>query len=63
MLQVQKGQPLAFEILMQKHYKRVLNFIYRVVGDRQVAEDLTQEVFIRVYKSSSRYHPQARFQT
>ena len=63
MLQVKKGQPAAFETLMHKYYKRILNFIYRIVGDRQAAEDLTQEVFIRVYQSAPRYHPKARFQT
>ena len=63
MLEFQKGNKPAFETLMHKFYPRVLNFIYRFVGSREVAEDLTQEVFIRVYKTAASYRPQAKFQT
>ncbi len=63
MLEVQKGHQAPFESLMRKYYKRIYNFIYRFVGHRQLAEDLTQDVFIRVYKSADSYHPKAKFQT
>lgn len=63
MLAFQKGDPQAFEQLMTKYYTRILNFIYRYVGRREVAEDLTQEVFIRVYNSAHRYRAAAKVQT
>lgn len=62
-LEFQRGDRLAFEKLMEKYYKRILNFIYRFTADSALAEDLTQEVFIRVYNSVSSYRPQSKFQT
>ncbi|MBU3912229.1 MAG: sigma-70 family RNA polymerase sigma factor [Candidatus Omnitrophica bacterium] len=63
MLEFQKGSKEAFETLMRKNYPFLLNFIYRYTGDKATAEDLTQEVFIRVYKSASTYVPRAQFKT
>ena len=63
MLEFLKGDKSSFEKLMERNYKRVLNFIYRFVGNSELAEDLTQEVFIKVYKSALSYRPQAKFQT
>lgn len=63
MLAFQAGDKQAFEKLMTAHFSRVLNFIFRYVGRRDIAEDLTQEVFIRVYKSVGNYQPQSKFQT
>lgn len=63
MREFQKGNKNAFETLMHKYYPRLLNFIYRFCANREVAEDLTQEVFIRVYKSASTYAPKAQFKT
>jgi len=63
MLEFQKGNVPAFETLMRKYYARILNFSYRFVGDRDTAEDLAQEVFIKVHRSGSSYRPQAKFQT
>ena len=63
MLAFQQGDKRAFEQLMIKYFPRVLNFIFRYVGDKAVAEDLTQEVFIQVYKSSSRYKVQSKWST
>lgn len=63
MLEFQKGDKASFEKLMAKYYPRILNFIYRFVGNREMAEDLTQEVFIRVYHSAASYQPQSKFQT
>lgn len=48
---------------MRKYYPRILNFNYRFLGNRQVAEDLTQEVFMKVYKNARRYRPRSKFQT
>jgi len=63
MIEFQEGNKTAFEDLMHKYYSRLLNFIYRFVGSREIAEDLTQEVFMRVYKSAPSYRPQSKFQT
>jgi len=63
MLEFQKGDKASFENLMRKYYKRVFNFIYRFVGSIEIAEDLTQEVFMKVYKKAPSYKPQAKFQT
>ena len=63
MLEVKEGNKNAFEQLMQKYYPRILNFIYRFTGDKANAEDLTQEVFMRVYNSAARYKARSKFQT
>ncbi len=63
MLSFQQGDKAAFEALLRKYFPRLLNFIYRFVGTREIAEDITQEVFIKVYKSGSYYQPQSKFQT
>ena len=63
MLEVQKGDRAAFDVLMRKYYARILNFIYRFVGNREISEDLAQDVFLRVYKSASSYRPKSKFQT
>lgn len=63
MLEFQKGDKASFEKLMEKHYRHVLNFIYRFVGQAEIAEDLTQEVFVKVYKNAGGYRAEAKFQT
>ena len=63
MLEFQKGNKSSFEKLMERNYKRVFNLIYRFVASHEIAEDLTQEVFIKVYHAASSYRPQAKFQT
>jgi len=63
MLEFQRGQKASFETLMKKYFPRILNFIYRYVGSREIAEELTQEVFIKVFKNVARYQPQSKFQT
>jgi RNA polymerase sigma-70 factor (ECF subfamily) len=57
------GDERAFESLVQRHRKPILNFAYRFVGDRQVAEDLSQDVFIRLWANASTYLPIAKFTT
>ena len=63
MLEFQKGDKASFEKLMEKYYKRILNFAYRFTRNEGTAEDLTQEVFIKVYYAGASYRPQAKFQT
>lgn len=59
----QDGDPASFETLMRKYYARVFAFAYRMTGDRALADDISQDVFIRVHRSASAYQPLARFST
>lgn len=63
MLAFQKGELSAFEALLRRNYRNVLNFTYRFMGRRDIAEDLTHEVFLRVYQNSAGYEPRSRFRT
>lgn len=62
-LSFQKGDTSSFEKLLDKYEKPLVNFIYRSVGNRNDAEDLAQEVFLRVYKSAKNYKPTGKFST
>lgn len=63
MLRAKTGDDSAFTELMRRHYKGVVNYVYRFTNDRANSEDLAQEVFLRVYRSVKRYNPQAKFST
>lgn len=63
MLRVQRDEPGAFAELVERYWTRVFGRFYRRLGDRQEAEDLAQEVFLRVYRHRHRYQPQAKFGT
>ena len=60
---VRLGNRHAFEVLINRHQRSVLNFIFRFLGNRTDAEDLTQEVFLRVWKAAGTYKPDAKFTT
>ena len=63
MLQVRDDDAQAFEELMLRYQHRVLSLLTHHTGQRDLAEDLTQEVFLRVYRARKRYTPAARFST
>ena len=63
MLQFKAGDQNAFRHLFDKYKKRVINYCYRYCGHQAVAEELSQETFLRVYKAAPRYRPKARFST
>lgn len=63
MLRVRDNDALAFEELMLRYQNRVLSLLAHLVGDRSLAEDLAQEVFLRVYRARKRYVPGAKFST
>jgi len=63
MLRVQRGDRRAFEELVDKYKRPVINVIYRMLGDATEAEDLAQNVFVQVYKSADRYRATAKFST
>jgi RNA polymerase sigma-70 factor (ECF subfamily) len=63
MLQVQRGEPGAFSELVERYWTRIFGVFFRRLGDREEAEDLTQDVFLRLYRSRTRYEPRAKFAT
>ena len=60
---VARGDAQAFEILVRRHQRRILNLIYRSIGDRIQSEDVAQEVFLRVWRAAEDYRPKAKFTT
>jgi len=63
MLRVKAGDQSAFEYLVQKYRRPMISFMYRMARNATVAEDLAQEVFLRVYRSRETYEPSAKFST
>jgi RNA polymerase sigma-70 factor (ECF subfamily) len=63
MLRVKEGDGASFTILLEKHRLPVIHFLYRMVQNQAVAEELAQEVFLRVYRSRGSYEPTAKFTT
>jgi RNA polymerase sigma-70 factor, ECF subfamily len=63
MLGVRKGDPESFGQLLGRHRGPVVSYVYRLVRDPALAEDLAQEVFLRVYQARHRWKPDARFTT
>ncbi|MGC8833883.1 MAG: RNA polymerase sigma factor [Armatimonadota bacterium] len=63
MLLTKEGDEKAFNILVRRHRGPVLNFIYRYIGDQEAAQDLSQDVFVRLWSSAKTYVPSARFTT
>lgn len=57
------GRERAFDELVERYQKRLLNFIHRTIGDRERAEDLVQEVFIRVHRHLHRFDQTRKFST
>src|SRR5437868_8074346 len=57
------GEDRAFTELVERYQTRLLNFIYRTIGDRDRAEDLVQEVFIRVHRHLHRFDRSKKFST
>jgi len=63
MLRVEAGDQSAFEYLVQKYRRPMLSFMYRMAHNTAAAEDLAQEVFLRVYRSRESYEASAKFTT
>jgi RNA polymerase sigma-70 factor (ECF subfamily) len=63
MLRVRDGDDEAFAQLVDRYRARLFGFFCRRLGDRQEAEDLTQEVLLRLFRSRQSYQPRARFST
>ena len=63
MLELKAGNMAAFDVLINKYRKPIINFMYRMTRNQAVAEELAQEVFLRVYRSRETYRAEARFST
>ncbi len=63
MLRVREGQDAAFGELVERYQHRLVSIFVHLVGDRGAAEDLTQEVFLRIYRARNGYEPTAKFST
>lgn len=63
MLEHARGNESAFDELVRRHERGVLNYFYRMLQNRQIAEELTQEVFLALVKNAARYQPTAKFTT
>jgi RNA polymerase sigma-70 factor, ECF subfamily len=63
MLRVSEGDVPSFEALLARNRRPVLNHLYRLVRNRAIAEELAQDVFLRVYRARKTYRPGAKFAT
>jgi RNA polymerase sigma-70 factor, ECF subfamily len=63
MLRVAGGDRRAFASLFDRHQRGVAQFAFRFVGDRARAEELTQDIFVKLYRNARRYRPSAKFKT
>lgn len=60
---IKEGDSDAFEVLLSRHQRAVYNLAVRFLGDREEAEDITQETFMRIFKAAGKYTPDAKFTT
>src|SRR5260370_1426272 len=63
MLKAGAGDRSSFDLLLERHRTPVVNHLYRIVRNHAIAEELAQDVFVRVYRSRERYQPDAKFTT
>ncbi|MGD8629060.1 MAG: sigma-70 family RNA polymerase sigma factor [bacterium] len=63
MLKAGQGDRNAFDELVRRYSSRMVNVAYQVLGDRELAEDVAQETFLRAYKSAARYRQISKFST
>jgi RNA polymerase sigma-70 factor (ECF subfamily) len=61
MVAYQQGDCNAFDHLLDKYHRPIVNFVYKFVNNAAEAEDLAQEVFLRIHRARSRYEPRAKF--
>ncbi|MBI5083414.1 MAG: RNA polymerase sigma factor [Acidobacteria bacterium] len=63
MLRVRDGDSSSFNLLLERHRTPVIHFLFRMVQNQAIAEELAQEAFLRVYRSRASYEPSAKFTT
>ncbi|WP_446742714.1 RNA polymerase sigma factor [Silvibacterium acidisoli] len=63
MLRVREGDDSSFDVLIEKYRRPIIHFMFRMVHNQAIAEELAQEVFLRVYRSRHTYRAEAKFST
>jgi len=63
MLRVAAGDEACFNLLVEKYHRAMIHFLFRMVHNQAIAEELAQEVFLRVYRSRESYRAEAKFTT
>jgi RNA polymerase sigma-70 factor (ECF subfamily) len=63
MLRVRNDEAGAFEELVERYQHRLVGVMHHLIGNADEAEDLAQEVFLRIYRARKKYHPRAKFST
>ena len=63
MLRVRGGDDDAFDLLVRRYRNPIFSFILRSLGDRETAEELSQDAFVRLWSAAGSYVPTARFST
>src|SRR5688500_10783635 len=63
MVRLKDGDRAAFDRLYERYEGRIRSFVFRFVGDREAAEDLTQEIFLKLYRNPRAFDPRGRFVT
>jgi RNA polymerase sigma-70 factor (ECF subfamily) len=63
MLDFKNGNEMAFDALFKKYTKSLLNFVYKFIQDKNMAEEITQDIFIKIYMARNSYEPEAKFTT
>jgi len=63
MMRYRDGDASAFDVLVRRHRNGLLNFLYRMTGVRQVAEEVQADAWLKIHRAASRYEPRARFST
>jgi len=61
--QIQSGDAAAFDELMRRYKRPVVNFAFRMLGSAEDADDVAQDVFVRVYRNLDTYRPETKFST
>lgn len=57
------GDIQAFSVIVSRYQNKVFNIVFRIIGNREDAEDLTQEIFLKVYKSLEKFKKESKFST
>ncbi len=63
MLRYRDGDRPAFDILVRRHRQRLINFLYRMTANLQMAEEVQAETWLKIHRAASRYEPRAKFTT
>jgi RNA polymerase sigma-70 factor (ECF subfamily) len=58
-----RGDQMAWELIVRQHWRKVFNVAYKFVGKHDEAEDLTQDIFLKIFKSLDTFDRRANFQT